>query len=174
MAGLRKKKRSGPAIEEQITPNLIPMTDIMFLLLLFLMLGADMGQRQFEDVVLPVADAVKEDKDTDMFGGVTIVNVHHAFEGVCKAYREGGICTERAHWSIGVRGVPYTPKSIGTLIKQEADISRDPKNPALSERRVMIRADQSALYEYVQKVIEACAQAGLYKIEIGAAERMTG
>ena len=36
----------------------------------------------------------------------------------------------------------------------------------------MIRADRSALYEYVQKVIDACAHAGLYKVEIGAAEKM--
>ena len=167
----KKKKHAKPTIQEEITPNLIPMIDIMFLLLLFLMLGADMGQRQFEEVSLPVATSVKEDKETDHLTGTTIVNVYHKFDGICTPYKEGGICTERAHWSIGVRGTDYTPKSIGALIKSEADLARDPTNATLSERKVMIRADQAALYEYVQKVIEACAMSGLYKVEIGAAEK---
>ncbi len=167
---VKKKKRVRPMLQEEITPNLIPMIDIMFLLLLFLMLGADMGQREFEDVTLPTASAVKEDKDRDKLG-ITIVNVYHRFEAQCEKYKEGGICIDRSHWSIGVRGVDYTPQSIGTLIKGEAELARDPTNPALSERKIMIRADQAALYEYVQKVIEACAIAGLYKIEIGAAEK---
>jgi len=171
-AAEKKRKAKGPALQEDISPNLIPMVDIMFLLLLFLMLGSDMGQREFEDVILPVADAVKEDKVKDP-GGVTTVNVYHKYEGQCRAFKEGGICTDRSHWSIGVRGNDYTPTSIGALIKSEADLNRDPKQPLLSERKVMIRADQAALYEYVQKVIEACALAGLYKIEIGAAERVT-
>ena len=167
----KRKKRKGIQVEENVAPNLIPMVDIMFLLLLFLMLGSDMGQREFEDVMLPVADAVKEDKDRDK-SGITIVNVYHRFDGKCSSFESGGICTERAHWSIGVRGNDYTPTSIGTLIKQEADLGRKP-GELLSERKVQIRADQAALYEYVQKVIEACAISGLYKIEIGAAERAT-
>src|SRR5215510_11692664 len=146
------------------------MIDIMFLLL---MLGADMGAREFEEVALPEAKGVKEDKEKDKIG-TTTVNVYHkdSREVECKAFREGGICIERSHWLIGVRGVDYTPTSIGTLIKQEADLARDPKTN-LSERKVMIRADRSALYEYVQKVIDACAHAGLYKVEIGAAEKMS-
>src|SRR5262249_45257019 len=171
----KKKKRFGPSIQEEVTPNLIPMIDIMFLLLLFLMLGADMGQREFEEVILPTAKGVKEDKDRSP-EGVTIVNVYHNYEGNCVAFKEGGICTERSHWKIGVRGNDYDGSSIGVLIADEVGLKRDrdPKVPApVSEHKVMIRADQAALYEYVQKVIEACARAGIYKIEIGAAEKMS-
>src|SRR6267142_3074082 len=89
----KKVKRFKPVLQEEITPNLIPMIDIMFLLLLFLMLGADMGQRQFEEVTLPIATSVKEDKESDK-AGTTIVNVYHKFDGECKPYKEGGICTE--------------------------------------------------------------------------------
>ena len=39
-----------PSIVEEIAPNLIPLVDIMFLLLLFFILGTDMGHRQLEDV----------------------------------------------------------------------------------------------------------------------------
>jgi biopolymer transport protein ExbD len=168
--GKKKHKKKGPVLQEEVSPNLIPMVDIMFLLLLFLMLGSDMGQREFEDVILPIASAVQEDKDTHK-EGVTTVNVYHKFNGVCENYKSGGICSERAHWSIGIRGQDYTPSSIATQIKAEADMNRDKGNPTLSDRKVQIRADQSALYEYVQKVIEACALAGLYKIEIGAAQK---
>ena len=48
---------------EHVNPNLIPMIDIMFLLLLFFMLGADMGQRELEEVMLPKAASMKEDKE---------------------------------------------------------------------------------------------------------------
>jgi len=166
----KKKKRKGPALEETLAPNLIPLIDIMFLLLLFLMLGADMGQREMEDVILPKADAVKEDKGIRGKEGLTIVNVYHDYAGTCDAYRSGGICTSPDHWKIGVAGQDYTPQSIAALIKSHADLNRNP-NTDLSERKIMIRADQAALYGYVQKVIEACALAGLYKIEIGAAQR---
>ena len=172
---VRKRKWSKAAgVQEDLSPNLIPMIDIMFLLLLFLMLGADMGQREFEDVILPVADGIKEDKEPDK-KGVTTVNVYHdTVRGqVCLAYKSGGVCTEESHWKIGIRGEDYTATSIGTKIKEEADLGRS-KGALLSERRVMIRADQAALYKYVQAVIDACAHAGLYKVEIGAAERMTG
>ncbi len=176
MAVAKEKKhhhrRPRLQVEEEVTPNLIPMVDIMFLLLLFLMLGADMGQREFEDVILPVVDGVKEDKEPDK-KGVTTVNVYHDTprEQVCLAYKSGGVCIEESHWKIGIRGRDFNASSIGTMIKSEADLGRA-KGAILSERRVMIRADQAALYKYVQAVIDACAHAGLYKVEIGAAERM--
>ncbi len=173
-----KKKRfrkKGPIqVQEDVSPNLIPMIDIMFLLLLFLMLGADMGQREFEEVMLPIVDAssVKEDKIRD-HAGTTTINVYHKYEGKCEPFENGGICTVREHWRIGVRGEDYDTKTIGALIKSEANEGRDPRTPnAPSERKVMIRADQGAIYEYVQKVIEACAMSGLYKIEIGAAAKV--
>ena len=49
-------------VEENVACNLIPMIDIMFLLLLFFMLSADMTQRVDEDMTLPVASKAKEDE----------------------------------------------------------------------------------------------------------------
>ena len=169
----KKKKKAKIELEENVSPNLIPMVDIMFLLLLFLMLGSDMGQRQFEEVFLPQVDAsaVKEDKEGEG-KNVTVINVYHqepAGEAKCEFYEKGGICTTKSHWRIGVRGNDYTPQNIGTLLKEDAKDSV--MVGTVSERRVAIRADQAAIYEYVQKVIEACAQAGIYKIELGAAAK---
>ena len=65
-------------VAEHVNPNLIPMIDIMFLLLLFFMLSADMGQREFADVVLPKADQVQQDdksKGVDEY--LAVLNIFH-------------------------------------------------------------------------------------------------
>lgn len=161
--------------QENIAPNLIPMVDIMFLLLLFFMLGADMGQRELEDVKLPVATDVREDKDTPNPKDLPRVNVN-VFHDVaeCPNYKGGdGICVEESHWQIGIHGVAYTPDTLKPFMQQEADLDRnDANNLAISGRRVMIRADAAALYGYVQKVMNVCAEVGIYKVEIGAAQQI--
>src|SRR5262247_3885566 len=101
----RKKSKEA----QHQNPNLIPMIDIMFLLLLFFMLGADMGQRELEEVMLPKALAVKEDKEEP--GGrkndKLVVNVYHRYDGeaaACVPYKNGDVCREKKHWRIGIRG----------------------------------------------------------------------
>src|SRR5581483_227892 len=93
--------------DSAVAPNLVPMVDVMFLLLLFLMVGADMGDRQLEEVRLPVAKTAVEDPKID---------------------------TER-------------PENV----------------------RVLIRADQAALFEHVQTAMASCAEAKIFKVELGAA-----
>src|SRR6185295_4907175 len=90
-------------IQEDLSPNLIPMIDIMFLLLLFFMLGADMGHRELADVVLPKATSTKEDKESkgQKIDRLTI-NVYHS-DVPCTAYAAQRICRESGHWRIGVR-----------------------------------------------------------------------
>src|SRR5215510_5958925 len=94
-------------VEENVQCNLIPMIDIMFLLLLFFMLSADMTQREFEDIVLPKADQVKEDdnkKGEELF---TTLNIFHRPDGSdfsCPLYAHGAICRDPSHWMIALRG----------------------------------------------------------------------
>jgi biopolymer transport protein ExbD len=162
--------------QEGINPQIIPMIDIMFLLLLFFMLGADMGQREFEEVKLPQADGVKEDKDPAP--GETrplTVNCYHLYETEvkCPAYEAGNVCVNDAHWRIGIKGIDYTPDKLKDVLEKEAASDRkDTTNLLISERKVQIRADGSALYGHVQKVMNTCAEVGIYKIEIGAALKM--
>jgi biopolymer transport protein ExbD len=168
----RRRKRALKT-EETISPNLIPMIDIMFLLLLFFMLGADMGHRELEEVRLPIAPSVIEEKNVP--SDRVVVNVYHAYESEvkCAAYAAGEPCVDESHWRIGIRGQDYTRETIKGAMRAEADLERtDPSNPHVSERRVMIRADQSALYGFVQKVMNACAEAGIYKVEIAAAQKV--
>ncbi len=167
-----------PAVQEDVTCNLIPMIDVMFLLLLFFMLGADMGQRDLEEVVLPLADMVKEDSNQRETEERTTVNVHHKLESkgfACAVYKAGNICRDESHWLIAIRGKEFTRDTINLQLQVEADLDREAEpdkasGRRLSKRKVMVRADQGAPYGYVQKVIEACALALIYKIEVGAAK----
>ena len=164
------------AVQEEISPNLIPMVDIMFLLLLFFMLSADMGQRELEEVVLPKAMSVKEDKESK--GGKDrdrlTINVYHRAELKCGNYNKGAVCREENHWRVGLKGKDYTdPEKMLNMLKREAGTTGgDITTPKISERKVMIRADASAPYGLAQRSMNVCAKAGIYKVEVGAAQNM--
>ena len=172
--------------ESAVAPNLVPMVDIMFLLLLFLMVGAGMQQREREEVRLPIATSAKEENPNnveDETNRALVLNVYHNTEQTCSAYEVSGLCTERAHWSIGIKGTDYGEDKAAELkayLEGEVQNERErrglplpeaakPKPP--SELKVMVRADKAALYQFVQRAMNSCADAGIYKIEIGAAER---
>jgi biopolymer transport protein ExbD len=174
------RKKAGKEAQHQ-NPNLIPMIDIMFLLLLFFMLGADMGQRELEEVMLPKASSMKEDKENkEKDKNKLTINVYHRYEVKCPSYGEGAgntvkVCRDDAHWRTGIKGKDYSePEKLGGYLKKEADATRglDPKNPQVSELKVMIRADQSAPYGLAQRAMNTCAKAGIYKMEVGAARPM--
>jgi biopolymer transport protein ExbD len=170
---------SSPAVEESVACNLIPMIDIMFLLLLFFMLGADMTQRQLEEVRLPKAEQCKPDDGTDGFELARVtVNVFHPAAServVCPVFAAGGECRDESHWRIAVRGETYSKESVRSVLRDEADRARSTEpskdgGPPASLRELMIRADADAPYAIIQSVIESCAAVGLYKVEVGAAK----
>ena len=169
-------------INSEVSPNLIPMIDIMFLLLLFLMISADMGQRELEDVVLPKAIVVKEDKieavSKDSAGERLTINVYHVTQLggktvlSCPVYERHDVCREESHWRIGIKGTDYVDMGLlrARLEKEAAPFrGKDPSNKNISERKVMIRADASAPFGLPQKAMNVCAQVGMYKIDVGAA-----
>jgi biopolymer transport protein ExbD len=165
-----------PDSEENVACNLIPMIDIMFLLLLFFMLGADMSQREIEDMRMPVAEQVKEDPKTDEGVKTMTINFLHA-DAPCAAY-DGPthLCNETEHWVVKIRGNPFTAsmwKELGTFLTDFAREKPEEGNPGpriISANKAMIRADQSTPYGQVQRLIQACSDAGLYKIEVGASK----
>lgn len=173
-------KHKKPKGEESISPNLIPMIDIMFLLLLFFMLGADMSQRQLEDLVLPQASNVEEDKPEDnpeSGKALVTLNIHHSPDkGVqCAIHANGGVCREAGHWKWAIYGQEFTKETLKDRMAIEAQkwMGKTPDPEAktiLSDLKVLIRADSTAPYGDVQKVIEICGTVKIYKIEVGAAK----
>ena len=179
------KRRKVPALQEDVVCNLIPMVDIMFLLLLFFMLSADMGQRELEELVLPQGDQVKEnpkDKGDLKIKSSTINVFHRADEnGVfsCAINKRGGICRDNDHWLIAIRSAEFTLDTVGAKLKELADDALEADVDPIAQKRlsgleVSIRADRAAPFGHVQRLIELCGGAGIYKIEIGAAQPPKG
>lgn len=170
---------AGPAVEESVACNLIPMIDIMFLLLLFFMLGADMSARELEDVVLPKADKVAQEakEKNPNEGGRTTVNVfhNHSAPGMadCAAFTSGQVCRDLSHWMMAIRANYFTLDTIVQALGEDAKLEIEEvkaDGTQLSKRQVMIRADENAPYGYIQKVIESCAKVGIYQIAVAAAQ----
>jgi biopolymer transport protein ExbD len=154
-----------PQTQQHVNPNLIPMIDIMFLLLLFFMLGADMGHRELEDVTLPKADQVKKDEQADKESRLTI-NAHHADQTVCETYKASKVCRVESHWKITFRGEDCTePAQLASALNRASTAGAD--------RRVMIRADAGAPFALPQRAMNVCAREGIFKIEVGAAKPQT-
>lgn len=172
---MRRKK--APALKEDVTCNLIPMVDIMFLLLLFFILGADMSQREAAELVLPTASEVKENEKIRSPEPTTTVNIQHRPESAgfkCATNARGGYCREQDHWVTVIRGKEYARDAVKNQLQVEANETMEQDiDPAagvrLSARKVIIRADRAAPYGDIQKTIEICSQVGIYKIEVGAA-----
>jgi len=170
-------RKRAPQVKEDVTCNLIPMVDIMFLLLLFFILGADMSQREQADLVLPTASEIKEADKIKSEEPTTTVNVQHRPEGFgfdCPIYTHGGQCRDNEHWMFVIQGHDFTLDTIKDQLELVANASMqtvmDPDAGAfLSDRKIIIRADKAAPYGHVQRIIELCSTVKIYKIEVGAA-----
>lgn len=173
---MRRRKKT--ELKEDLMVNLIAMVDIMFLLLLFFMLGADMGQRELAELVLPQADQIKEDPKKMEGEVITTINIHHKYEEggfTCPINARGGVCREPDHWFYAIRGKEYTAETLKPQLLDEAnELLEDDVNPEagkrLSKRKVLIRGDMAAPYGMVNKLIEICGSVGLYKLEVGGAQ----
>jgi biopolymer transport protein ExbD len=187
-------KWSGRKIElaEDITPNLIPMVDIMFLLLLFLMLGADMAQQELEDVKLAMGTHVKADGEGKVVGKRLTINVYHLYSSgagetvKCDDYDSETamdtvalntplrICRNMSHWRLAIRGEVFkaaTDKKFVEILKSWSNEGKKNLSDRVSESTVFIRVDKSAPYILAQSVMNAAAFVGMYKIEVGAASK---
>jgi biopolymer transport protein ExbD len=154
------------------------MVDIMFLLLLFFILGADMTQRETEDLVLPTADKIKEYPKEKDRTPTTTLNIHHRAASRtfnCPLHSAGRVCRDDSHWQLTIRSQDYTWETIEAQLKAEADESLEPEpdpeaKVQLSGRKLIIRADQGAPYGLIQRVIEMASKVRIYKVEVGAAK----
>ena len=144
-------------VEENVACNLIPMIDIMFLMLLFFMLSADMTQRQIEDVKLPVAEQAKEDPKQKEYETTTV-----------------NIVGDVANSQVRIAGRTFAEwAELKAYLNDLAQASPEPANAPGSfytTRAIMLRADARVPYREVQRLIQLCAGVGFYKIEVGAAK----
>ena len=143
-------------VEENVACNLIPMIDIMFLLLLFFMLSADMTTRVAEDIVMPRADMIKEDQKSAAGYETTVVN----------------LIGEGDNWYVKILGQGFPDWNLlkfklNEMAQAEPDSDNKPGS-YFTSRAIMLRAEANAPYKAVQRLIQMCAKLGYYKIEVVA------
>jgi biopolymer transport protein ExbD len=128
--------------------NLIPMIDIMFNVIIFLVVGTDLATSEHK-INLRVPEVVGQEALTPE-PEPQIVNVYQDGKIKLAVYRNG---------------VPDEDVvTLNELIDRLRTLS-DPKtgNPGL---RVLLRGDESAFYGSVAKVLNACKQAGIQKLAV--------
>ena len=124
--------------------DLTPMIDVVFQLIIFFILVTEMAQAELEVLKLPTADQAVPDKPSRKR---LILNV-----------TRGG--------AIKYRGQELNQRQLLNLLKTEAQLERDLTNPRLSARAVLIRGDIEAEYKYVRMIMQACAEVGIWKLEL--------
>jgi len=146
----RKKEKLG-----ELKMNLTPMIDVVFLLISFFMIITQMVSQEIAVLYLPQATEAKPDNkpDPDRF----ILNIT----------REGYVL---------MRGERLTPKLLKIRLKTEAGRSRvkSQVKSRFSERKILVRADQNALYDFVQLVMIKCTEVGIYQIQFAAKQKKDG
>ena len=135
MAGRKKKS---PLQFEEVTMDMTPMIDMVFLLLIFFMFTATFNEINIDKAVnLANADSAKPDSRTP---GILVINIHKNDEGVylqCRHYTRG----ELLAFLQGLR-------------KKSAD------------HQIVIRGDGRAFHRNLVDVMECCARAGLLNVRV--------
>ncbi len=148
----RKKKKQGKDPEM----NMTPMIDVVFQLIIFFMLVTEMAQADLEVLTLPEASEASPDNNPEKKRIVVNVLAPEP-DGTCK---------------VKVKGKVMNQSALHDYLKTEAQISRDPEDPRLSTRALLIRADRDTTFRYIQYVMQECVKpgVGIWKIQIAVKE----
>ncbi len=129
-------------------PNMTPMIDVVFLLITFFMVVTEITrQDEIEDIQLPDVTASKPDDNPDP--NRLVINIS----------RQG---------TLYVGGTPRSDKWVFDALAVEARLSRDLKTN-ISDRVVLLKADQRAEYKHIRKIIGWCVQKeiGIWRLAFG-------
>src|SRR5262245_23824266 len=163
-------RAAAPVPEESVSPNIVPLLDVMFLLLIFLMIGSDMSVRETADVALAVASEAKEPPPAQDGRSATLNVVHRDIP--CDAHTQGLPCRDSAHWAYALRGSEI---EAGDLAARLALVGEDALEPDAADGRrlsavtLSIRCDRNAPFGRVQDALVACSDAGIHRTEVAAA-----
>jgi len=151
-----------PQVSEYVAPNLIPLIDIMFLLLIFFIFGGDLGQRELEDVRLPLALSIKECMGNHWREPIPI-NAYHRTDVTCPGYARRIGCPLDDHWKLDIRGHDCTDARVMvSVLRKELSSSDEDRH------RILLRSDAAAPFGLAQRAMNACASLGIYRIDAAA------
>jgi biopolymer transport protein ExbD len=163
---MNEARRKAREPQREIALQVVPLIDIMFLLLLFFMLGADMSQREASVLTLPRADVPPDPPSTAIRRLVANIR-HDSAPANCFLHEQGGECRDARHWKRSMLGVDYSAAELEhTLAGAAQDAGATPETLAL-----LVRADEHAPYGVLQQLFEGAARSGVRHIELAAARR---
>ena len=135
-------KRSGPSRAIQtsdVEPNMTPLIDVVFLLIIFFMVATTFSRLENDPAVnLPEAEEARDDlrKPTTV-----VVNV-------------------RKNGAVKIGDKLYGSSELPRVFRQIAEAAPD--------RVVVVRCDGMATHQYFIQTLEACARAGLLNVRVAA------
>jgi biopolymer transport protein ExbD len=149
-----------PAVDET-TMNMTPMIDITFNLVIFFMLTLDLSQKEFVEVDLPVATQGVEDKE-DPNAEVPRFAINLTADG--KIQFKGNT------YDVASTNPVEQDKALSDLkaTLQNLTSRSDWREPdGASKISVMVHGDRSAKWQYVQWIMQVCANPAIkiYKIQ---------
>jgi biopolymer transport protein ExbD len=124
-------------LDEQPTMNLTSMIDVLFLLIIFFMVGTRFSDMEHElEIQVPkVSDA----KPSEPAGKAHMINV----------YRDGQVTIDQR------------PVAGDEISSQLAKLHRELPNAA-----VIVRGDSEGAFKHVAEVLAACRKAGIQRIDV--------
>ena len=130
--------------ETDMDMDMTPMIDVVFLLIIFFMVITDMTQQDLEDLQLPMAIHAAEDKpDPTKYRPVVNIDINGLIRIKRQTYFD-----------------PEAPDDYRLLREHLADVAnnmeRDKDQPHLPGDAMLVRADESTPFKFVQKVMEQC------------------
>ncbi|MHC4597459.1 MAG: ExbD/TolR family protein [Planctomycetota bacterium] len=149
------RKKSGEKGDE-MKMNMTPMIDVVFQLIIFFMLVTEMAQADLEVLQLPNASQASPDNAPEK-KRITVNILPPGDRGTCH---------------VKVKGKIMDQKALHKFLKTEAQIARDPDDPRLCTRALLIRADRDTTFRYVQMVMQECVKPGIgiWKIQLACKE----
>jgi biopolymer transport protein ExbD len=165
--------RKQPKEQEDLEINMTPMIDVVFNLIIFFMLVADLSKKDLELMTLPWSEsAVPDTADEKDFR--VIINVVKNLDNHGKTRpkpvkewkRSDGI-------KIMLKGKEYTLDALTQSLLIIANRKRDMDHPMQpSEVFALIRCDQDIRWREVQWVMQACAHPDvrIYKLQFATSK----
>jgi len=163
---MNEARRKARVPQREIALQVVPLIDIMFLLLLFFMLGADMSQREASVLSLPRADVPLE-PPTPQFRRLVANIRHESAPAACFLHEQGGECRDARHWKRSVLGVDYSRTELERTLAGAAQDA----GPTPGSLRLVVRADEHAPYGALQELFQGAARSGVQHLELAAARR---
>ncbi len=135
-------QRHGPKRRSGVQPNMTPMIDVVFLLIIFFLVSSHLARQEVQaEVALPTADSGEEDPQSDR-PRVTI-----------------NLLSENGQFEMRLGSLPVTIEELPQRLADE--VAR-----AGGELDVRIRSDRDVPYKIVSPVLATCAKQGVWNVSI--------